>query len=402
VYRRQALLGLVGAAATAALTNRARAAAGAHTATINLLGDCILTTPLPREDADLARILPILRGADVTVANFEGTLADSGSWANSIVCGGQNVRGVESTVGDLGWLGVKLVGNANNHGMDWGAAGLLATARKLSAAGIAHAGTGENLAEARKPAYLASAAGTVALISCASTYRPGALASHANTTVPGRPGISPVRVQKQGVVDVVDTRDLDEIVASVSDARGAADVVIVSCHTHEEGGDRAKPPAFLEQLAHACVDAGAHTFFSHGPHVLRGVEIYRGRPIFYSLGAFLFLTRDSRQLPEESYENCGITSRNPLDYYEKTDKEWLDDIEFWEGAIARITLANGRIERVALVPTVIRHDAAASSWGVPRLATTEESARILRRLETLSGQWGTRIDVGQSAGRVVV
>jgi hypothetical protein len=408
--RRTVLLGILGAASTAAISGvlRGETRSGSRAgATINLLGDCIMTTPLPREDADLNRIGAMLQTADLTVANFEGTLADAGAWANSIdphgvpVCGGQNIRGVESTIDDLGWLGVRLVGTANNHGMDWGAAGLLTTVRKLDQAGIAHAGTGADLAAAREPGYAHSAAGTVALISCASTYWPGALASHANAEVPGRPGISPLRIRKREGVDEVDPRDLDEIVASIRKVKQSADVTIISCHTHEEGENRALPPAFLEAFAHACIDAGAHAFFSHGPHVLRGVEIYRNRPIFYSLGAFLFLTRDLRQLPEEVYESCGMASRNPLDYYALTDKEFIDDTEFWQGAVAQITVSRGQIQKVDLVPIVIRHSVPAP-WGVPRLASRDECSQILLRLQSLSRKWNTSIVMDYPVGRISI
>ena len=63
-----------------------------------------------------------------------------------------------------------------------------------------------------------------------------------------------------------------------------ADWVIVSVHCHESGTHRDEPPAFLEAFARAAIDEGADMFFGHGPHVTRGIEIYKGKPILYSLG----------------------------------------------------------------------------------------------------------------------
>src|SRR5262249_33534791 len=87
---------------------------------------------------------------------------------------------------------------------------------------------------------------------------------------------------KPGVMTEPDAKDLQEIAASVREARRQADWVVVSIHAHEGApGDREAPAAFLTAFAHAVIDAGADLYVQHGPHVLRGIEIYRGKPIFY-------------------------------------------------------------------------------------------------------------------------
>ena len=85
--------------------------------------------------------------------------------------------------------------------------------------------------------------------------------------------------------------DLKRTVAEIREARRQADIVVVSVHTHEmRGRDTMVPPEFLETFAHACVDAGASAVIGHGPHQLRGLEIYKGAPVFYSIGNFIFET----------------------------------------------------------------------------------------------------------------
>ena len=378
---------------------------GRRSQRITLVGDCLFTQGLARGDSKLQRLLPFLRDADVTVANLEGTLADAATWASVIdpdgipICGGLNVRGEDSVPSDLAWLGIDMVGTANNHAMDWGPDGLLATTRKLTAAGIQHSGSGADLSQARKPAYYDGPGGRTALIACTSTYWPGALASHGNADIPGRPGVNPVRFRTDGNITVVDPRDLAEICAAVTDARAAADIVLVSCHTHEDSGDRLIPPAFLTQLAHACVDAGTHGFFSHGPHVLRGIEMYRNAPIFYSLGAFIFRARNTQPLPEELYENCGMTGRDPLEFFAKTSRGWDEDAQFWQSVIARLEVDQGRVTAVNLIPTAIQHDAA-QTYGLPELAEGVRGQEILARMQKLSASFGTVLDIDGGVGKV--
>jgi len=299
-----------------------------------------------------------------------------------------------------------MMGTANNHAMDWGHAGALATIRKLNAAGIRNTGVGKDLSEARKPVYHNATGGRTALVACASTYPAGALASRGNDSSPGRPGLSPVRFRTTGTAPntttSVDPRDLREIVDSVKEAKQNADFVVVSCHTHEGGaGNRLNPPEFLRELARACVDAGTDVFLGHGPHVLRGVELYNRRPIFYSLGAFIFRARETRHQPEEAYQNCQIESRNPLDYFARVSRGWDADTEFWESVIPQIEFQQGKVTGVTLTPTVIQHDAPVS-WGMPALADAQRSESILARVKRLSEAFGTTLNIDGSIGRLAL
>ena len=377
---------------------------------VALLGDCLFTQGLNHADPALGPLLPLLRGADLTVGNFEGTLADMTSWAAAIapagepVCGGMSVRGDAAVASDLAALGIDMMGTANNHAWDWGPDGIMATIRKLGDAGIAASGTGVDLAAARNPAFREVNGTRVALIACASTYWTGTLASRSNAHIPGRPGVSPLRFRTQqgdGAASLVDPRDLEELTNLVREARREADIVLVSCHTHESDGERTNPPAFLRHFARACVEAGAGAFFSHGPHVLRGLEVYRGAPILYSLGAFIFRAREMRAQPEEAYEICGITERTPAAYFDHISKGWDADTEFWEAAVAQVDFIAGRGIGVTLIPTQLQH-AEPETWGMPLLADDARARAILARVQRLSAPFGTRIAVGGSKGRVTL
>ena len=94
------------------------------------------------------------------------------------------------------------------------------------------------------------------------------------------------------VVEKVDSRDEERILRSVRNASKQADFVIVTSHSHEPSEEVLTPPSFLVEFSKKCIDAGADAFVVHGPHQLRGIEIYKGKPIFYSLGNFIFRERN--------------------------------------------------------------------------------------------------------------
>src|SRR4029453_5840753 len=100
--------------------------------------------------------------------------------------------------------------------------------------------------------------------------------------------------------------DLDEIAAVVKNAAGLSDYTIVTIHSHEGGRERTLPADFLLPFARAMIDAGADMFVGHGPHVLRGIEIYKGKPIMYSLGDFIFQNETLLRLPSENYESYDL------------------------------------------------------------------------------------------------
>jgi poly-gamma-glutamate synthesis protein (capsule biosynthesis protein) len=135
--------------------------------------------------------------------------------------------------------------------------------------------------------------------------------------------------------------------------------------------------------------------------VLRGVEIYRGKPILYSLGAFIFRGRGMPQLPEELYENCQMPDRDPTKFFERTRREWDQIAGFWQSAIAQVEFEDNKTTGITLIPTVIRHDAIAT-WGMPQLASADESKEILTRVKRLSVSFGTTIEIDRSAGHIQI
>jgi poly-gamma-glutamate synthesis protein (capsule biosynthesis protein) len=119
-----------------------------------------------------------------------------------------------------------------------------------------------------------------------------------------------------------------------------ADMVLVSFHCHENGATRDQPPEFLETFARACIEEGADAFIGHGPHVTRGIEIYNGRPIFYSLGNFIFQNETVRWQPAHNYELVKLDhTATPADFYaarSEDDTRWFpSDPICWESIAAQ-------------------------------------------------------------------
>jgi poly-gamma-glutamate capsule biosynthesis protein CapA/YwtB (metallophosphatase superfamily) len=444
ISRRQFVTGTA-AAATALAANRLVRASSP--VTVVAAGDCIITRPIRQiADPDFLELVRLFQGADVGFANCEMTFHDlAGYPAPTGDCGDLNLFADPVIAADLAWSGMNLMTVANNHGGDYGPGGLLATLEHLHAAGITTAGGGANLAQARAPKYRSTAHGRVALVACASSIRSGTEASAAHAEIQGRPGISPLRVRtiygvpaarltalretqaslthasggsatpattgdlqflgntfRETPAPTVTTEarreDVDAIVAQIHRARAEADVVLVTIHAHESGHSREDPASFLQPFARACIDAGAHAFFGHGPHVLRGIELYRGRPIFYSLGNFYFQAETIRQIPEEIYANCGIDSLAPSDFFKKVMGRMFEADVYWEALAPRLVFDGDALVSATLYPVDLRRHMPATIRGTPCLARGAAADRILRRQAELSRSFGATITIANGVG----
>lgn len=107
-------------------------------------------------------------------------------------------------------------------------------------------------------------------------------------------------------------KDLTRTVEEIKEARRQADIVLVSVHAHEmKGADSKVAAQFVETFARVCIDAGASAVIGHGPHELRGIGVYNGGLIFYSLGNFIFKPKRSprNRTTRSSAKICRPTPR---------------------------------------------------------------------------------------------
>lgn len=412
-----------------------------------LTGDAILTRPLsPHGEPAFLALREIIRGATAAFTNLEVLFHDYGKDViPAAQSGGTYMRAEPELARELVWLGFDMVSRANNHTMDFGAGGMRATTRAVEAAGLVHAGAGENLALARSPAYLETPGGRVALVSVASTFADGMRAGPQRKDLRGRPGLAPLRYRTvytvprdrmaalRGAADSLglggwwrgpsegdtlsmmgrtfvagegwgsetsaDPGDLEALARAVEEGERQAAWVVVSSHSHEGADSREVPAEFVVEAAHAAIDAGADVFVAHGPHVLRGVEIYRGRPIFYSLANFIFQNETVLLQPAENYERYGLGPEAlPGEFQDRRidlmgDRSFPADDAYWESVLAVPSFRAGELAQVRLHPVTLGPGLPRPVRGRPMLAGREHGRRILERLRTLSEPYGTEIAI---------
>jgi poly-gamma-glutamate capsule biosynthesis protein CapA/YwtB (metallophosphatase superfamily) len=343
---------------------------------INLAGDVMIETPtvrarrsqVPAFDAALVA----LASSDLAMVNLEMPLSNRGYRVPKH----SNLRSAPEIIDDIVAMEVDAVSLANNHMMDYGPQALFDTIEVCERVSLPACGAGKDLDAAMAPVILESPCGRVGLLSVAST-----LPVESDAGV-GKPGIAPIRVgfsfeidsnllvEQPGTMPIVHSwaiaEDQERVCDAISDLRQRVDIVIVAIHW-------GVPPYWLsphqgllaeyqQPLGHALVDAGADVICGHHAHVLHPVEIYKARPILYSLGNFIF--------------------ERPRGFMEP------------ESVIVRII--PGEPIGIELTPIWVDDE------GFPLLATGACADAILSKLEGLSRAFGTHFARSGDRARIVI
>ena len=270
-----------------------------------------------------------LRKGDIVVGNLEAPLTGGGAeFAGKRF----RFRVRPEAAAALRRTGFDVLTLANNHIMDFGSQGLADTLTSLGRAGLGHTGAGATLAEARRPALVEAKGRRVAFLAYSLTYPEE---FYAGT---GRPGTA------QGIAA--------RVAEDIARARHTAEHVVVSFHWGAELAGMPKP--YQQRAARAAIDAGADLVLGHHPHVLQGIERYRGRTIIYSLGNFAF----------------GSMSRH-------ADRSM----------IARVTL-DGSGQTVEIVPINVLNSEVRFR---PTVLTGRRGDEVIARLNRLSEPFNTRL-----------
>ena len=351
---------------------------GNRTVRIILLGQSLIRHD-PRDylENPLHTVAPILRSADVVFTNLE--VAIEGAY-----CPCEPTRPARSmymhvarpTVLDyLRLINVNLLALSNNHSWDYGVNGIRSTLHEASKRGFACAGIGNTLQEATAPAYLQVGDTRIALVANATVrLKPEVLASKT------RPGVNLLRVNDQD--------DWERNLAAIRRAASNADVVLVYQHFQVDA-DAVQPgnpyghslvdnlTAWQERWARASIDAGATAYVAHGSPEHKGVEIYKGRPIFYGLGNFIF------------------HSRQPVGHYEK---------DVWQSVIVEVTVRGDSVDSVSFVPIELDEGTPGEFFlekrGFPEVADEATGLSILTRLAELSEAYGTQVKLDAGGARI--
>jgi poly-gamma-glutamate synthesis protein (capsule biosynthesis protein) len=382
------------------------------------------------------RMWGLIRGADAAFTNFETQITDY-TFPAAQQSGGTYMSSPAWVIDELEWAGFDMVSVANNHGGDYGQDGLRSTLAALAKSNLEYSGAGENLAFARAPAYVDTKKGRVALISVTSSFPIASMAGAQRKDLRGRPGVNPLRHIRtnsvpQATFDVLkqltgsegdkisyggaefvvgdeissstkaNPHDMRELTASIKDAKAQADFVVVSIHHHdfENPAERLQPAAFGIEFAHAAIDAGADIVTGHGYHMLRGIEIHKGKPILYSLGDFLFENDLVRFQPADNYEKVGLTSDNLVSefYSARSNNDtgrYSVDRRYWQTVIAEAVFSQdgNKLTALRLHPVSLNwYDSKRSTRGQPAPASPKESEEIFEDIRKNSAPFGTKFD----------
>jgi len=224
-------------------------------------------------------ILPLFKDKDILFGNLETTLIDKQLPAmegrvSPMMANQKMIEGIVEANFDL-------VSLANNHTTDYGPSGLLKTIKLLDRNKILYVGAGKNIKEAKEPVIITK-----------NNFRIGFLAYEATVWSFGgdakkeRPGVAKINVNPLLPYPHVAKEDLTGMAQHIKNVKTTVDILIVSLHCGAELTTTLSP--HQKSIAHAAVDSGADIVVGHHPHVLQGVETYKGKVICYSLGNFIF------------------------------------------------------------------------------------------------------------------
>ncbi len=417
-------------------------------------GDALIIDRLPPGHAGFGRVSEYLHKADARIVNLETVLGADNCFGN-VYSGGAWVRSPRGVLDDLLGYGFNLFAWANNHTMDFSYEGLRGTRDCFLSRGLSSAGAGLSLDEAAMPAFINTDGGRIGMISVSDSI-PRYAGSRAGAGHDGflpRPGLNPLRFSVEytvtreqmnelrkiadsiginlrvevsraqgfvtppsdGVFDFggismregpvpgrktfVNEADMQRTVRGIKSALLTSEHVVVTIHSHQlKGGDERETDYFVEDFCRRCIDAGASGVVGTGTHLLKGIEIYKGRPIFYSLGNFIFqLDRIDRQ-PAEFLEDL----KYPLEMngaeaiFKRSEggaKGLVADPVYYRSAIPYWEIESGQLRKLTLLPIELGFGKPKNMLGLPSAAEPE---LVVADLAAVSKPYGTeyRIDGG--------
>ncbi|WP_454854916.1 CapA family protein [Rhizobium binxianense] len=385
------------------------------------------------DSAGFRNVCALLQSTDLAFTNFEGTIFGShGGWPLKGSYFGSSTPEVLDALKDIGFRALSL---SNNHAFDLGPSGVLSTIEEVERRGFLHAGLGRSKAEASRAGSGTIGDRSVAVVAMDGGPGPDFMyAADGWTDRPERPGVNrlglsqileveseafsqlqairdrigyttvdlindsqpddaPVvdpdteigiggaifrRSDRFGRTVRIDDHDLARNLDAITTAARSGSLVIAYLHHHHWASDWLEVPDWVGTFARQCIDAGASTFVSHGAPVLQTIELYRQRPIFYSLGNFIFHTRSD------------------ISTWKRT--------EVWESVVGLCSFSpDNNLTGLKLYPVLIGgedalNDPAAEKRLVPHRVTGASADRILHRLAEQSQKLGSQIDIADGVG----
>ncbi|MDO5445792.1 MAG: CapA family protein [Eubacteriales bacterium] len=409
-------------------------------------GDSLILEHFPEMDKDYEIIKQQIDRGNVRITNLETVLADEPHFANTFSGGGW-ITAPSAVLNDLEDLGFNFYACANNHAMDYSYGGLLSTAAELRRRKLNFAGIGESMSLASQPAYVQTPEGRVALFSVAALYehQHGARAGDPHDGLPGRPGLNILRrncyinvteeqfrvyseiAEMAGAYRTedggycIDNRhtikpakpgetigryttpneaDMNRILSQISASKQISSMTVVCMHAHankliESYLNETEPDYYLEDFVHRAIDAGADAVVGSGCHRLRGIEIYQGKPIFYSLGNFVFTVyADSARMPYDYLEARDLPWTMPGPSAVASSVSYDADLSinpvYYRSVIPYWEMEDGKMKKLELLPIALDMSSVPGLKGFPHPCAPE---LVIDDLREASRSYGTEFAV---------
>ncbi|MCP4154347.1 MAG: CapA family protein [bacterium] len=196
--------------------------------------------------------------------------------------------------------------------------------------------------------------------------------------------------------------DRKRIIESIKIAKGSSRIVLVSQHEHVGNFKEARPTTFQETFARQCIDAGADMYVGTGSHELWGIEIYKGKPIFYSLGNFFF--QSPAIISPEANQRIGVPADNiDAAVYWKKLGQYFKGVPIWDSVVPIVTFdAGNRLKEIKLYPINLGGERVNYSRATPKLAGPDKAQAIIKQLSKISAPYKTKITYKNGIGTVAV
>lgn len=306
------------------------------------------------DESIFSNVKNVLSSADISFAQVERVFSERGQYQVATL--GHHSRVSPKLVSEYQYAGFDVLGLASNHSFDWGEEGFLDTLDCFQNAGFKTIGAGRNIAEARKPVIIEKNGIKVAFLGYCSVL------AHQSWALEDRPGCAPLRADTfytayeyqpgtpARILTVPDEADVKEMIKDIKAVREQVDYVICSMHFGVHW-----MPRYIAQyqidVAHAAIDAGCDIILGHHAHLLKGIEVYKNKPIIYSLANFA-MGRSGSSLgvlgPEGKYRFEEVYDMHVSPDYTYKHKQY-----YKHTVIADFKLGNDGTIKLQLIPTYI-------------------------------------------------
>ena len=416
---------------------------------ICITGDSILMAPLPESYEGYDAVNAHNGQADVRINNLEMVISEGDKFA-STYCGGIWLTGKPERLDDVCSYGFNCFGFANNHTMDFSYGGMENTLKELEKRQKPVCGAGLSLEAATAPAMVEAAGEKVAVLCISATCDDAARAGDAQGNMPARPGLNMLRHSETFLVNEAHMKALEEIAAAthingrinnskaggytqtkpgifslgsvdfkLSDTEGKSSAphpgdmarmkkaieeaakeaayVVVCFHSHEiKGDDDEEPDFFIEEFARSCIDWGASAVVGSGTHQIKAIELYKGKPIFYSIANFIFQVDKMTMVPRDYYEKFRVDPSKTIDeaeYIRSNGGTRGLETQFknYKGLMPLLEFEEGALKSVKIRPVELNFRSEKACKGLPQLADAEVTEDIFGTLCRLSAPYGTEL-----------